>query len=208
MKEKKSRSLGRPRASELKQPTNELILSMATQLFLTNGYQEVSVDDVAKKCNITKATVYYYYESKAELFTETIVQMMFRIREHMQTMLLEDSPLRDRLLKVAVAHLKATVDLDLDGFMRETKNVLSSEQIKKMQEAEENMYRAIEKAFEAAIENGEITKINPTFAAHSYVSLLKVGNYRDAENNAIFSSIEETADQIVRLFWNGLFPNQ
>ncbi|WP_153737072.1 TetR/AcrR family transcriptional regulator [Aquibacillus halophilus] len=205
MKAKKKRSLGRPRSSELKQPTNEIILQTATYLFLANGYQDVSVDDIAKKCNVTKATVYYYYDSKAELFTEAMVQMMFRIRERMRAMLLEDSPLYGRLLKVTQAHLRATVDIDLDGFMRETKNSLSSDQIKKMQEAEENMYKAIEEAFVNAIDNGEISEINPTFAAHTYISLLRVGNYKNTDNTTIFPSIDETSEQIMTFFWNGLF---
>ncbi|MRH43445.1 TetR family transcriptional regulator [Aquibacillus halophilus] len=205
LKAKKKRSLGRPRSSELKQPTNEIILQTATYLFLANGYQDVSVDDIAKKCNVTKATVYYYYDSKAELFTEAMVQMMFRIRERMRAMLLEDSPLYGRLLKVTQAHLRATVDIDLDGFMRETKNSLSSDQIKKMQEAEENMYKAIEEAFVNAIDNGEISEINPTFAAHTYISLLRVGNYKNTDNTTIFPSIDETSEQIMTFFWNGLF---
>ncbi|WP_226037596.1 TetR/AcrR family transcriptional regulator [Aquibacillus saliphilus] len=205
MKAKKKRLLGRPPSSEQKQPTSKTILQAASHLFLANGYQEVSVDDIARKCNVTKATVYYYYNSKAELFTETMVQIMYRIREQMQVMLLEEIPLRTRLFNVTKAHLKATVDIDLDGFMRETKSTLSTEQVKQMQEAEENMYNAIEKSFIDAIAIGEISEINPKFATQTYVSLLKVGNYRNADNEAIFPSIEETAEHIINFFWNGLF---
>lgn len=206
MKTPKSRSLGRPRSSEIKQPTNEIILHAATELFLKNGYQKVSIDDVAKKCNVTKATVYYYYESKAELFTETMVQMMYRIRKHMQAMFQEAAPLRSRLLKVAEAHLKATVDMDLEGFMRGTKNSLSAEQIKKVQAAEENMNNTIEQSFVDAMAVGEISEVDPKFATHTYLALLKVGNYRNSNNEAIFKSPEESAKHILDFFWNGLFP--
>lgn len=205
MGDKSKRALGRPRSSEQKQPTNIIILDAATGLFLSNGYKEVAVDDVAKKCNVTKATVYYYYSSKADLFTEAMIQMMLRIRQYMQTMLTEDKPLRSRLLKVAKAHLQATVDIDLDSFMRETRNVLSVEQIKKMHDAENYMYQVIEKAFIDAMESGEIKKINPKFAVHTYISLMKVGNYKNPDNTTIFPTIQETAEQLVTFFWNGLF---
>lgn len=205
MKENKNRSLGRPRSSEQKQPTNQIILKAATELFLSNGYQEVSVDDVAKKADVTKATVYYYYASKADLFTETMVQMMVRIREHMQGILFnKKAPLRTRLQQVAEAHLRATVEIDMESFMRETKNALSDQQVKKVQEAEEKMYETLEQTFEDAMNDGEISKINTRFAAHSYIALMKVGNYRDSENKAIFSTIEETAEQLTEFFWNGL----
>ncbi|MCT2536922.1 TetR/AcrR family transcriptional regulator [Aquibacillus koreensis] len=205
MKDKPNRSLGRPRASDIKKPTKQMILETATELFIARGYQEVSIDDVAKKCNVTKATVYYYYASKANLFTETMVQMMLRIRGYMKKMLEEDIPLRDRLLKVTIAHLHATFDLDLEGFMRETKNALTKEQVKMIHQAEETMYEAIEIAFNKEIEAGKIGTVNTKFAAHSFTSLLKVGNYRDANNNPIFSSVEETAEQIITFLWKGLY---
>ncbi|WP_245690064.1 TetR/AcrR family transcriptional regulator [Sediminibacillus albus] len=202
------RPLGRPRSSEQKQPTNQSILAAATDLFLANGYQEVSVDDVAAACNVTKATVYYYYSSKAALFTETIVQMMFRIQAQMEAILQEKAPLRNRLLQVAEAHLEATVDIDLDSFMREAKNALTEEQIKKMQAAEEKLYEAIEQAFTEAMDKGEIRKINSTFAAHTYISLLRVGNYRDADDEPIFPTVQVTAEQIIAFLWNGLFTEK
>lgn len=205
MKAKHNRSPGRPRSSDKEQPTEETIIQAASYLFLENSYQNVSVDDVAKKCNVTKATVYYYYDSKADLFTETMVQMMNRIVEKIHSILVEDLPLRKRLLNVTEAHLKATVDIDMDRFMREAKNTLTAEQIKKMHEAEANMYRAIEKAFVDAIAEGEIREVNITFATQAYLSLLKVGNYKTTDNESIFSTVDETAEQIVHFFWQGLF---
>ncbi|MBB6453149.1 AcrR family transcriptional regulator [Salirhabdus euzebyi] len=205
MKPIKKRSIGRPRSDEQKKPTNEIILQAATKLFLANGYKEVSIDDVAESCNVTKATVYYYYSSKAELFTETIVQMMLRIRGHMQAILQQSIPLRTRLLEVAKAQLRATVEIDVEGFMRETKNALSTEQVSQVQKAEENMLYVLEQAFIDAIEAGEIDKVNATFATHSFISLVKVGNYRSASNEPIFPTVEETAEQIIHFFWNGLF---
>ena len=74
-----------------------------------------------------------------------------------------------------------------------------------MHEAEANMHRAIEKAFVDAMAEGEIREINITFATQAYLSLLKVGSYKTADNDSIFSSFDETAEQIVQFFWQGLF---
>ncbi|GAE25582.1 hypothetical protein JCM9140_1584 [Halalkalibacter wakoensis JCM 9140] len=199
------RALGRPPTNQQKQPTDHLILNAATSLFLKNGYKNISVDDIAATCNVTKATVYYYYSSKTELYTEAMIQLMYRIRQHMETMLSKDLPLRERLLEVATGHLKATVDIDLDHFLRETKDVLSDEQIKKMHDAEHYMHDVIEKAFNEAMDSGEITAVNPLFATQAFISLMKVGNYRNPDNTPIFPTIQESAEQLVAFFWNGLF---
>lgn len=201
MELRRHRSPGRPRSHDKDQPTHEIIIKAASRLFLENGYKEVSIDDVANSCGVTKATVYYYYATKAELFTETMIQMMERIRKRILSMLQEDVPLRDKLLKVANAHLKATIDIDLDGIMRGTKNSLSEKKVLKMQKAEDQMYQSIEMAFKNAIENKEIVEIDPTFATHSYIALLKIGT-----RAGIFRTTEEAAERIVSFFWNGLFP--
>lgn len=206
MAEKKRRSLGRPRLSKQDVPTNEVILHSAIELFLNNGFQNVSLDDVAKKCNVTKATIYYYYDSKAALFTDAMVQLMSQIRGYMLQILQEPETLRQRLYRVAEAHLRATLDIDLDSFLREAKTSLTEKQLEAMHKAESKMFDALKIAFSDSIKNQEIPEININFAVQSYTSLLKVGNYRNPDQTGLFPTIEETANQIVTFFWNGLFP--
>ncbi|WP_430787587.1 TetR/AcrR family transcriptional regulator [Virgibacillus flavescens] len=206
MKSKQNRSPGRPRSKDLELPTKDSILMAASRLFLENSYPNVSVDDVAKVCNVTKATVYYYYDSKAELFTETMVQMMERIRKRMHVLLQEDLPLRERLLNVTRAHLRATVNIDIEGITKGLKDALTTEQTKKMHNAKKDMHQAIETSFVDAVNDGEIPEINPAFAAQAYLSLVRVGNYKTTDNKSIFSNTEEAAEQIIEFFWRGLFP--
>ena len=203
--QEQKRSIGRPKITEGAKPTNELILQAATGLFLKNGFQKVSIDDIAKEASMTKATVYYYFESKAELFKETMVSLMTRIRERIAMLLSSEKPLHDRLFDVAIAHLRATTSFDLEGFMRESRTSLSTAQIQEMKTAEEKMYVSIEQAFVEAMERGEIRKINAKFAAHSYIALVKVGNERLPGGHSIFSNEEEAAQNIITIFWRGFF---
>ncbi|GAA0593916.1 TetR/AcrR family transcriptional regulator [Virgibacillus siamensis] len=204
MRSDEQRPLGRPRASDQTQPTTESITEAATQLFTKNGYQTVSVNDVAKQCNVTKATIYYYFPSKAELFTETMVQMMIRIRKRINAMLHEPIPLKSRLYNITKTHLSATVDIDINGFMKGTTHTLSPEQLERINKAEMDMYQSIEQVFTHAMEQKEIREINPVFATHAYLSLLKVGNYNNEKQAKIYDSIDEMAEQIIELFWEGV----
>ncbi len=85
---KKQRALGRPRKEQGAMATEEIILHTATGLFLEKGFQHVSMDDVAEKCNVTKATVYYYYKTKTDLFMDSMISLMVRIRERSSAILL------------------------------------------------------------------------------------------------------------------------
>ena len=48
------RVLGRPRHDENAKPTKDIVLETATRLFIKEGYKNISMDDVAKACNVTR----------------------------------------------------------------------------------------------------------------------------------------------------------
>ncbi|PDY81790.1 TetR family transcriptional regulator [Bacillus cereus] len=202
--EQKQRPLGRPRQNKNTKSTKEIILEVATRLFLTQNYQVVSMDEVAKECGVTKATVYYYYSTKADLFTATMIQMMVRIRENMDQILSTNKNLEERLLDFATVYLHATMDIDMKNFMKDAKLSLSAEQLKELKNAEDNMYEVLEKSIANAMHIGEIPKGNPKFAAHAFVTLLSMGNFTDENRNSILASIDELAQEIVSFYWNGL----
>ncbi len=48
------------------------IITAAMQVFAKKGYDKGSVSDVASKAKIGKATMYYYFDNKEELFMEAV----------------------------------------------------------------------------------------------------------------------------------------
>ena len=51
---------------------SEIILQMARKLFARYGLKKTSMDDIAAEAKIGKATIYYYFKSKQEIF-KTVV---------------------------------------------------------------------------------------------------------------------------------------
>ncbi len=45
-----------------------VILKVATDLFKRYGYAKTSLEDIAKEAQLGKGTIYYYFESKEEIF--------------------------------------------------------------------------------------------------------------------------------------------
>jgi len=96
------------------------------------------------------------------------------------------------------------MDIDMKNFMKDAKHSLCEEQLKELKNAEDNMYEVLEKALHNAMQLGEISKGNPKFAAHAFVSLLSIGNFKDENHNPILANIDELAQEIVSFYWNGL----
>jgi AcrR family transcriptional regulator len=51
----------------------ERFLTAAERLFLQNGFEKTSADEVAKEAGFTKRTLYQYFESKEDLFFAVIL---------------------------------------------------------------------------------------------------------------------------------------
>ncbi|MGH8991039.1 MAG: TetR/AcrR family transcriptional regulator [Acidimicrobiia bacterium] len=49
--------------------TRERILAVATELFIDQGYEATSLRQIADRLGITKAALYYHFQSKEQIFT-------------------------------------------------------------------------------------------------------------------------------------------
>ncbi|MGG1518384.1 TetR/AcrR family transcriptional regulator [Paenibacillus oryzisoli] len=201
----KSKPLGRPRVSEGDIPLRQKVLQTAIPLFLSRGFETVSMDDIAKECQVTKASVYYYFPSKSDLLTASMILLMDNVRRATLQRLSKPAPLRERLIDIAEAHLKA-IDFDLHSFMRKMEATLSEEQMQTMRKAEQGILDALEAEFAKSAASGEIGPVNSRIIARAYTSLLMMGHARDADGAKMFPHESEAAVQIVDILWRGLFP--
>ena len=78
-----SRTPGRPRANTQDLPLEQTILYTASRLFMEQGYEPVSLMQIAKACGVTKASVYYYFSNKAHFIC--IVNIRIRQSANRQT---------------------------------------------------------------------------------------------------------------------------
>ena len=77
------------------------ILDAARALLVQHGFQDVALDDVAKKAGVAKGTLFLYYKSKDELFSAAFADLVDQLGKNLQGVL--DSPLDGReLLEDAV----------------------------------------------------------------------------------------------------------
>ena len=73
--------------------TREKILDAALELFISEGYDKVSLREIAEQVGVTKAALYYHFASKEELF-KTLMQPLLDMAESVSD-LFEDHPTRE-----------------------------------------------------------------------------------------------------------------
>ncbi len=198
------RQPGRPPLSSVEVPTPERILQVAARLFMELGFDGVSMEQVAEACDLTKAVVYYHFQSKANLFTTAMIRMMDDIRRRTLEILKRDEPLYDRLLWITTIRLRIDTPLDFNAIMRGGQAVMTEEQMKSMHEAEERLFQTIAESFEAAITHGEIRTIDPVLVARVYMSLLTVGTNEQSVPSESLPTPDERAKQLLDILWSGV----
>ncbi|MGK4151416.1 TetR/AcrR family transcriptional regulator [Kurthia gibsonii] len=202
------KNLGRPKQEDRVIPTKTHILNTAIQLFLQYSYKNTAMDEVALKCNVTKATVYYYFKTKAELFTAAVESLMTTVRQSSVKILSQHIPFQERLEQLIIVFTRATVDIDIHTFIREASSSLSEDQLKRIQASEDAMHDAIEACFAKEVENGVLPNKSTKFMAHLFLSLLNLSKFTDSNGQGFFNSLEETAHEITTFFWNGVHSSK
>jgi TetR/AcrR family transcriptional repressor of mexJK operon len=98
---------GRHKSPEKRQ----LILAAASDLFVTYGFDGISMDKVAEKAGVSKQTVYSHFGNKEELF-KFCIEVRCPLVDLSANLQKSDTPLREVLLTVGGQLLKLLISKD------------------------------------------------------------------------------------------------
>ena len=82
------------------------VLDVASEYFLTHGYQGASINAMARSSGISKESIYRYFSSKKELFEAVIDRELVEYQERLQAL---DSVIKTTDLRCALIALSETV---------------------------------------------------------------------------------------------------
>jgi AcrR family transcriptional regulator len=92
----KKRAGGRPPAHEVEERRNHLI-AVATQLFLSNGYEATSMETIARMAGASKTTIYRNFGDKTDLFRTIFIAFVEPIWPTLADLAIEGRPPREVL---------------------------------------------------------------------------------------------------------------
>jgi AcrR family transcriptional regulator len=78
----KAPRLGRPPASNAAE-TRQRIITTAAELFAANGYGVTTNKDVAAQAGITTGALYYYFDSKLDMYLAVYAELAARVNERL-----------------------------------------------------------------------------------------------------------------------------
>ena len=182
------------------------IMRAATELFATSGYVGTSLRDVAEKCGMTKAALYYHYPDKESLLKAVVERRMNRMIEVVETALSEAST-EDPIARIRAFVLAGArfIDTDRSGWVVGARIFWSIETITDRTEIialRDHFEWLLRDEIDAAIKAGQFREENSGMVTRLLLSWL---NYLPRWHKPGGKmSAEDVADEFLRITLDGL----
>jgi AcrR family transcriptional regulator len=174
----------------------ERIFREAWDLFQARGYRGSSMDELCRRCGITKPTLYYYFKDKETLYLHVVLRQLQGLREVMQ----EPAGLPDRLIRLATLVLSG-FDASISAMMREMTHIKEPSYHQAIGRAfQEELLGPLVAAIGDAMEAGSLRRGDPDFLARAYLGLINTFIGRKQGSDA---TPESLARGLVALFLEG-----
>jgi AcrR family transcriptional regulator len=89
--------------------TRQLIVGAAARAFAANGYEATSLDVVASEAGITKATIYYHFDSKEALYAAVVIPGIEAGTELVRRIAERSADAADALTRIVDAAIDASI---------------------------------------------------------------------------------------------------
>ena len=77
------------------------ILKAARKLFFENGFRTVTIESIAKKAELSKGSIYLYFKSKEEIYTQILLGDIDKFHEHFTDILKSPASASDAIMQFA-----------------------------------------------------------------------------------------------------------
>lgn len=89
----------------------KLILDGALRVFKSKGLENATMDEIAQEADFGKATLYYYYKSKEEIFNTILITGWITLWDGIEDLVIEEEKPRRKFIKI-IKKLIALVNED------------------------------------------------------------------------------------------------
>ncbi|WP_062992974.1 TetR/AcrR family transcriptional regulator [Nocardia anaemiae] len=183
--------------------TRAAVLEAASTLFVRDGFEATSVEDIARLSQSSKGAVYHHFHDKREMFAEVFRNTQAEVMRHAVEEMGEGPDFWSRVEAGTRAFLHGYVaDSTARALLRQVRSVLDGDRIRAIDE--ETALPLIRGMFAGAMRSGDIGDSVPVEAASNLLfelycnAVLYVASSQSAERAA-----EET-EQIVLAMLRGL----
>ena len=127
------------------------ILENAAKLFAKKGYENVSLEEIAAKLKLSKASIYYYFKSKEEMSFMIQMQAIDQANSALARVLESKAESKEKLMDAIKGHVRIVTKDYFTGTFRQRELVLPSELMVQVTAAREKFEKNFHKIILEAV---------------------------------------------------------
>jgi AcrR family transcriptional regulator len=190
---------------EKREAKRRAVLEAGARLFNDQGYEQTSLDDIARALNITKRTIYYYVQSKEEILYGCQQLGMEFLSGTLERCYDQSLPVTDRI-RLLVTGYCAWVCTDLGACAPLVREVsLSGDRRAELREGRARLDHLLRDMIGEGIKAGEIRACDPQLTSAAVFGALNWVPYWNRRTNP--RPPVEIAESFLALITHGLMPN-
>lgn len=180
----------------------KLILQSALQNFIEEGYDRATMQDIADKAGVGKGTIYEYFSSKEELFSEVVLTGIHNMCQELLQTLAEPGTIYGKVKRLYAKNIQLfKANIGLRAIMLNDFGKIPKQLHKQLEEQQTDMLTQVENTFQQAIEQEEMTTIHPGVAAAVILNGLQVIYIYQLKEGETY---EDIAAQQLQILFNGM----
>ena len=149
------------RKQEERKVRKEAIIKGALKVFNNSGIDKTTMDEIAKESGFGKATLYYYFSSKEEVFIEIMNYGWIDLWKGIENDIISDLNPREKFISIVKAIAKiVTADKILYGFLFTAPNYIQEPDNESWKKYQNRLYSVLQSIIEEGVQKKEFLDIN------------------------------------------------
>lgn len=180
------------------------ILEAAEEIFSLNGYHKADMNEIAKKANIAKGTVYLYFPSKKELFISTIKDGLETLSQKISKDVENINNSVDRIKKAISTHMLYLKDHQaLYRILLQPDLEFMDDVFKTMKDYKLSKLPRIAEAIKQGIKEKQIRDVDEKSLSYMILGMIDLTLYQWLSNPEE-EPIEKKIDLLIDVLFNGI----
>lgn len=107
------------------------LLKIAYDMFLAQGYENTSVDEIIERAQIAKGTYYYHFQSKEQMLEEVIDMMIDSEAKMAEQIITMDIPVPQKIVMMITSMKPTKAEQPIKNALFQPENVLMHHKVRK-----------------------------------------------------------------------------
>ena len=138
------------------------IINAALSVFDNSGIEKTTMGEIASEAGFGKATLYYYYPSKDDVYSEIMVTGWKSLWEEVEETILNDSPPKKKIFEILDQICQVVKqDSNLYKFLFTAPNYIQGVEELPWKTYQERLYSVLQSTIEQGCREGDFIDLNP-----------------------------------------------